>query len=131
MRYDTWQYLSCTETSLTLPDVVDKHINISLYLFKRWSQYPRGLMYRSTAARLLGLRVRIPSEAWMSVYYECRVLSGRGLCDKPITRPEEYYRLWCVLLCDIETSRIKITFSAFDNNSKGNKMLTKGRNILI
>jgi hypothetical protein len=67
----------------------------------------------------------------MSVYYECRVLSGRGLCDKPITRPEEYYRLWCVLLCDIETSRIKITFSAFDNNSKGNKMLTKGRNILI
>jgi hypothetical protein len=25
----------------------------------------------------------------MSVSYECCVLSGRGLCDGPITRPEE------------------------------------------
>jgi hypothetical protein len=24
------------------------------------------------------------------------VLSGRGLCDGPIPRPEESYRLWCV-----------------------------------
>jgi hypothetical protein len=35
------------------------------------------------------------------------VLSGRGLCDKLITRPEEYYRLWCVVVCDLETSRIR------------------------
>jgi len=34
------------------------------------------------------------------------VLSGRGLCDKLITRPEESYRLWCVVVCDLETSRI-------------------------
>jgi len=33
------------------------------------------------------------------------VLSGRGLCDELITRPEESYRLWCVV-CDLETSRI-------------------------
>ena len=26
---------------------------------------------------------------------ECRVLSGRGLCDELITRPEESYRLCC------------------------------------
>jgi len=32
-------------------------------------------------------------------------LSGRGLCDELITRPEESYRLWCVA-CDLETSRI-------------------------
>jgi hypothetical protein len=32
------------------------------------------------------------------------VLSGRGLCDGPIPRPEESYRLWCVLVCDHETS---------------------------
>jgi hypothetical protein len=25
------------------------------------------------------------------------VLSGRGLCDGLITRPEESYRLWCVV----------------------------------
>jgi len=33
-------------------------------------------------------------------------LSGRGLCDELITRPEESYRLWCVVACDLETSRI-------------------------
>ena len=27
----------------------------------------------------------------MSVYCECSVLSGRGLCDGLITRPEEFY----------------------------------------
>ena len=32
--------------------------------------------------------------------------SGRGLCDELITRPEESYRLWCVVVCDLETSRI-------------------------
>ena len=34
------------------------------------------------------------------------MLSGRGLCDELITRPEESYRLWCVVVCDLETSRI-------------------------
>jgi len=32
------------------------------------------------------------------------VLSGRGLCDELITRPEESYRLWYVIVCDQETS---------------------------
>jgi len=32
------------------------------------------------------------------------VLSGRGLCDELITRPEKSYRLCCVVVCDIETS---------------------------
>ena len=33
------------------------------------------------------------------------MLSGRGLCDELITRPEESYRLWCVVVCDQETSK--------------------------
>jgi len=33
-------------------------------------------------------------------------LSGRGLCDELITRPEESYRMWCVVVCDLETSRV-------------------------
>jgi len=37
---------------------------------------------------------------------ECCVLSGRGLCDGLITRPEESYRLWCVV-CDQETSKTR------------------------
>jgi hypothetical protein len=35
------------------------------------------------------------------------VLSGRGLCDELITRPEESYRLWCVVVCDLETSWLR------------------------
>ena len=35
-----------------------------------------------------------------------RLLSGRGLCDELITRPEESYRLCCVVVCDLETSRM-------------------------
>jgi hypothetical protein len=36
----------------------------------------------------------------------CRLwaLSGRGLCDELITRPEESYWLLCVVVCDLETS---------------------------
>jgi hypothetical protein len=33
----------------------------------------------------------------MSVCCECCMLSGRGLCDELITRPEEPYRLWASL----------------------------------
>ena len=34
------------------------------------------------------------------------MLSGRGLCDELITRPEESYRLCCIVVCDLETSRM-------------------------
>jgi len=34
---------------------------------------------------------------------ECRVLSGRGLCDGLITHPADSYRLRCAVLCDLET----------------------------
>ena len=65
---------------------------------------PRGLRRRSAAARLRGLWVRIPPGAWTFV---CCVLLGRGLCDELITRPEESYRLWCVVVCDLRTSRMR------------------------
>jgi hypothetical protein len=32
----------------------------------------------------------------MSVCCECCVLSGRGLCNELVPRPEESYRVWCV-----------------------------------
>jgi len=43
----------------------------------------------------------------MFVYCECCVLSGRDLCDGFITRPEESYRLRCVVVCDQETSKTR------------------------
>ena len=45
---------------------------------------------------LAGKTGRIPPWAWTSVSCERCVLSGRNLCDGPITRPEESYRVWCV-----------------------------------
>jgi hypothetical protein len=50
------------------------------------TRWPRGLRSGSAAARLLGLQVRIPSGAWMSVSFQ-------GLCEVPIPRPEESYRV--------------------------------------
>jgi len=38
---------------------------------------------------------------------ECCVLSGRGLRDGLITRPEEPYRLWRIVVCDQETSKTR------------------------
>ena len=75
---------------------------ISIFLHCR-SQWPRGLRRRSAASRLLRSWVRIPPAAFKFVCCECCVLSGRGLCDGLITRPEESYRLWCVAVCDLET----------------------------
>jgi hypothetical protein len=35
------------------------------------------------------------------------VLSGGGLCDELITRPEESYRLWRIVVCDREASTMR------------------------
>ena len=44
---------------------------------------------------------------------ECCVLSGRGLCVGLITRPEESYRLCCVVVCDLEISRLRRAWPTF------------------
>ena len=55
------------------------------------------------AAGLLGLWFRIPPGAWMSVVgVVCCQVEGIGY--DLITRPEEYYRMWCIVVCDLETS---------------------------
>jgi len=64
---------------------------------------PVSVAARSKAARLLKLWVRIPPGAWMFVCCTC-CESGRDLCDELITPPEESYRLWCVVVCDLEIS---------------------------
>ena len=38
----------------------------------------------------------------MDVCCVCCLLSGGVLCDELITPPEESYRLWCVVVCDLE-----------------------------
>ena len=97
-KHDTTTVINRTFTGL--------YIYIYIYIYICRSQWPRGLRRRSAAARLLRSWVRIPPGAWTFVCCECCVLSGRGLCDELTTRPEESYRLCCIVVCDLETSRI-------------------------
>jgi hypothetical protein len=57
----------------------------------------------------------------MFVCCECCVLSGTRLCNEMITRPEESYRLWCVVLCDLETSTMRRPWPAFGRSATGRK----------
>jgi len=67
----------------------------------------------------------------MSVCCECCVLSGRGLCDALITRPEESYRLRCVVVCDLETSRMRRPWHVLGRSAtRGEKLLARVRYLL-
>jgi hypothetical protein len=74
----------------------------------------------SAVALLLGLWVRIPPEAWRSVCCDCCVLAGRGLCVGLITRPEEYYWLWCAWVGSrsLETEEVPIHWWLLRNKKK-------------
>jgi hypothetical protein len=76
----------------------------------------------------------------MFVCCECCVFSGRGLCDGLITRPEESYRLWRVVVCDQETSktrRLKASTGLWKIQPQGditpgkqtNKQINRGKNV--
>jgi len=61
----------------------------------------------------------------MFVCCECRVLSGRGLCDELITRPEESYRMWCVVVCELENLRNEEAMTRVGSLRKKKKMIKK------
>jgi hypothetical protein len=44
------------------------------------------------------------NSVYLGVVIVVCVLSGRGLCRELITPSEESHRLWCVVVCDLETS---------------------------
>ena len=45
-------------------------------------------------------------------YVCCQCCVCRGLCDELITPPEESYGLWCVVVCDVETSWMRPLYSS-------------------
>jgi hypothetical protein len=49
------------------------------------------------------------------------VLSRRGLCDELIACPEESYRLWCIVVCDLETSRMRRPWPALGRSTTEKK----------
>jgi hypothetical protein len=55
----------------------------------------------------------------MFVSCECCVLSGRGLCDDAIIRPEDFYRLWGVVVCGLEISRARRPLPNLGRSPKG------------
>ena len=65
------------------------------------------LRRRSTAARLLRSWFQISPGTWIFVCCECCMLSGRSFLDELISRPEESYRMWCFVVCDLETSGMR------------------------
>ena len=75
-------------------------------IYRPWYNYTSLRVFTDVINVKLRSWVRIPPGAWIFVCCECRVLSGRGICDELITRPEESYRLCCVVVCDLETSRM-------------------------
>jgi hypothetical protein len=60
------------------------------------SQWPRGVRSRSAAARLLGLRVRIPPGHGYLSFVSVGMFLDRGVCVGLVTRPQGLYWLWCV-----------------------------------
>jgi hypothetical protein len=69
-----------------------------------WSQWLNGLR-RVCGRSLAGIAGLNPAGGTDGC--PLWVLSGRRLCDGLITHPEESYRLWCVLVCDLGTSRVR------------------------
>jgi hypothetical protein len=76
-----------------------------------WWRYYRTLPIPVPARSKAWVCCRSPAEivgsnptGGIDVCCECCVLSDRGLCEQLITRPEESYRLWCIVVCDPGTS---------------------------
>ena len=57
------------------------------------------------------------------------MLSGRGLCDELVTRPEQSYRLWCVVVCDIEN--LKNEEAMIRVGSQRRKKTYRGRKVIL
>ena len=78
---------------------------------------------------MLRLWVRIPPGAWIFFCCECCALSSRGLRDGLISRLEESYWLWCVVVCDLETSWMRRPWPTWGGGSCVKNKQTNGHSI--
>ena len=116
VRAATW-HASCKERHIASPNLYCSYV---------------GIFWRISAMHLYYITVNlctpVPVAARSKAYVCCRspaeilgsnptggmdicllwvsFLSGRGLCNELITRPEGSCRLCCVVVCDLETSRM-------------------------
>ena len=71
---------------------------------------PISVAERSKARVCDRSRVRIVGSnptGLMDDYFLALLCVFSGLCDAPIPRPQEFNRLWCVVVCDMATSRMR------------------------
>jgi hypothetical protein len=66
---------------------------------------PRGRSVAARFAGIVGFETR-QGHGFLS-HVIVGVLSGRGLYDELITRPEDSFRLWFVVVCDLTTSSLR------------------------
>ena len=55
------------------------------------------------------------------------MLSGIGLCDVPIIRPEESYRLWCVIVRDVENLKNEEAMTSVGSQRHSKKNVDKNK----
>ena len=60
----------------------------------------------------------------MSVSCECCVSPGGGPCENPMTCPEESYRQWYIIVCDLKLSIIKRPWPALGCRAEEKKKCT-------
>jgi hypothetical protein len=90
---------------------------------ERHAMCESALRRRSAAASLLRSWVRIPrGHGCLSVVSVVCCQVG-GLCNVLITHPEESYRLWCVVVCDLQTSRLRRPWHALGRSATKKKSL--------
>ena len=80
---------------------------------------------RAYGRSLAGIAGSNSTRAWMSISCGCCVLWGRNLCDVPISHTEESYRLWCVIVCDLEISIVRRPWTALDCCARNKKHLSR------
>ena len=85
-QYSHHNFSSSASSLVTIPTTISPTAHVVQRRIKLGGDYEAGVY---ADFRLLRLWVRIPPESWMFFYCEWCVLSGRGLCDELITRPEE------------------------------------------
>jgi hypothetical protein len=61
--------------------------------------------------------------AWMLVCCYCCVLSDRCLCYELTTRTQKFYRLCCVVLCDLTTSSMRRPWPSWGRNATEKKII--------
>jgi hypothetical protein len=97
-----------------------------LYCVGSGSKVAATFRRMSAADRVLRFGVRILPGTWIFVCCECCVLSRRGICDELITCPEESYRLWRVVRCNLGTSRIRRPWPQLGCSARGRRNIRNG-----